>query len=80
MERRITRVGNSVGITLPSDLLKEAGLSQGDDVKLELKNGKITMSKKEQLVLPDGVDSDFMNLLTDVIKEHDEAFKGLVER
>ncbi|KQU27188.1 hypothetical protein CN689_06080 [Peribacillus butanolivorans] len=29
--------------------------------------------------LPKGVDAEFMEMLSDVIKEHDEAFKGLVD-
>lgn len=79
-ERKVTKIGNSFGITLPSELLKQVGLTQGDDVQVEVKDGKIVLRKKEQIALPDGVDADFMEILNDVIKEHDQAFKGLVDR
>lgn len=79
-ERKITKIGNSYGITLPKELLKEANISYGDNVTVELKNGKILVQREEEIKLPDGVDNEFMELLTDVIKEHETAFKGLVER
>ncbi|UFT98518.1 AbrB/MazE/SpoVT family DNA-binding domain-containing protein [Radiobacillus kanasensis] len=79
-ERKITKVGNSFGITLPTELLNQVGLAHGDDVHVEVKDGKILLRKKEQIKLPDGVDAEFMDILNDVIREHDKAFKGLVDR
>ncbi|WP_018664894.1 AbrB/MazE/SpoVT family DNA-binding domain-containing protein [Heyndrickxia acidiproducens] len=80
IERKVTKIGNSIGITLPPELLKQAGLTQGDDVQVEVNDGKIILRKKDQLHLPDGIDAEFMEFLNDVIKEHDKAFKGLVDR
>ncbi|MDC3418386.1 AbrB/MazE/SpoVT family DNA-binding domain-containing protein [Aquibacillus salsiterrae] len=79
-ERKVTKIGNSFGITLPTELLKQVGLAQGDDVQVEVKDGKIVLRKKEQVTLPEGVDAEFMDILNDVINEHDKAFKGLVNR
>ncbi|MCC5804107.1 AbrB/MazE/SpoVT family DNA-binding domain-containing protein [Rossellomorea vietnamensis] len=79
-ERKVTKIGNSLGITLPTDLLKQVGLAQGDDVQVEVVEGKIVLRKKEQLTLPEGVDAEFMDILNDVIKEHDQAFKGLGDK
>lgn len=79
-ERKVTKIGNSFGVTIPIELLKQVGLSQGDDVQVEVKDGKIILRKKEQITLPEGVDAEFMDILNDVIKEHDKAFKGLVTR
>lgn len=42
-ERKLTKVGNSYGITFPKEILKEAGITYGDTVKMELKDGKITL-------------------------------------
>lgn len=79
-ERKITKIGNSYGVTFPKELLKEAKISYGDHVSVELTDGQITMKKKEDITLPKGVDKDFMKLLSDVIEEHDTAFKGLVDK
>lgn len=79
-ERKLTKIGNSYGITFPKEILKEAGITYGDSVQMEFKEGKITLQKKEEIILPEGVDQEFMSVLTDVIKEHDIAFKGLVDK
>lgn len=80
IERKVTKIGNSYGITIPAEFLKESGLSYGDNVQLNVKDGEIVMRKKEEVSLPEGVDNEFMDILNDVIKEHEVAFKGLVER
>lgn len=81
VERKVTKIGNSYGITVPVEMLKEAGISYGDHVQLETnKKGEITVRKKSDVKLPEGVENDFMNTLNDVIKEHEIAFKGLVDK
>ena len=79
-ERKVTKIGNSYGVTFPKELLKEAGISYGDKLQLEQKDGNIVVRKQENISLPEGVDSSFIDLLNDVIKEHDTAFKGLVQK
>ncbi|HLQ71666.1 MAG TPA: AbrB/MazE/SpoVT family DNA-binding domain-containing protein [Bacillota bacterium] len=80
MERKVTKIGNSYGITFPKELLKEAGISYGDHVQLELEKGNIILHKKEKVKLPNGIDNDFLDIVNDVIREHDTAFKGLVDK
>src|SRR5699024_1938805 len=79
-DRKITKIGNSYGITFPKELLKEAKISYGDQVSVELMEGKITMEKKEDITLPEGVAPDFMQLLTDVNQGHDTAITGVVDK
>ncbi|WP_462421842.1 AbrB/MazE/SpoVT family DNA-binding domain-containing protein [Salinicoccus sp. Marseille-QA3877] len=79
-ERKVTKIGNSYGVSLPVDLLKETGLTYGGNIQIEREEGKIILRKKEIIDLPEGVDAEFMDVLNDVIKEHDKAFKGLVDR
>ena len=79
-ERKVSKIGNSYGVTLPADLLKETGLTYGGNIQIEREEGKIILRKKEIIDLPEGVDAEFMDVLNDVIKEHDKAFKGLVDR
>ncbi|MCD8511720.1 MAG: AbrB/MazE/SpoVT family DNA-binding domain-containing protein [Bacillus sp. (in: Bacteria)] len=71
-ERKVTKIGNSFGITLPAELLREVGLSQGDDVQVEVKDGKIILRKKEQInflkVLMPNSWISLMRLLKNMIK------------
>lgn len=79
-QRKISKFGNSFGITLPLDLLERLKMKQGDNIEVLEKDGKIILQKQEELTLPKGIGKEFMAILNEVIEEHDEAFKGLVDR
>ncbi len=43
------------------------------------KEGLIIQTNKD-ITLPEGVDAEFIDILNDVINEHDKTFRGLVNR
>ncbi|MDN8593288.1 AbrB family transcriptional regulator [Chryseobacterium mucoviscidosis] len=81
MERKVTKFGNSLGLTM-TDALKKLGLEQGDMVHIEVdqSNGEIVIKKSTKVNLPNGISSDFMDTLSDVMDEYDQALKGLKDR
>lgn len=79
-ERKITKVGNSFGVTIPSELLKRAGLKHGDDIQLELIDGVIQISKSRKVALPEGISEDFFDVLNETVSDYDQTIKGLVKR
>lgn len=79
-ERKITKIGNSYGITFPKELLKEAGIYYGDNIRLELQDGKIVLQKKEEVTLPKGISADFFDVLERNTKKHEETLQELVDR
>jgi antitoxin component of MazEF toxin-antitoxin module len=44
---KLTRVGNSTGITLPREVLTAASLDRGDEVTLQVRDGKIEITKTD---------------------------------
>ncbi|WP_448207434.1 AbrB/MazE/SpoVT family DNA-binding domain-containing protein [Azospirillum sp. sgz302134] len=42
---KLTKVGNSTGVTLPRDVLAAADLQRGDAVAVEVRDGRIEISK-----------------------------------
>lgn len=80
LERKITRIGQSYGVTIPLEMLKENGIDPGDSVVVEGKDGEISLRKSRKVELPKGISSDFFDVLEKTVQEHDEAFKGLVDR
>ncbi len=44
---RLTKVGNSTGITIPRDVLAEAQLDRGDEVTLSVRDGRIEIAKAD---------------------------------
>jgi antitoxin MazE len=82
MERKVTRIGNSLGVTM-TEALKKLGIEYGDEVKIEIKEdtGEIVIRKKRQHVeIPEGVDPNFFESLTKGMNEYDKTLKGLKDR
>ena len=44
-QRSLQRIGNSTGLVLPADLLKEAGLQRDDEVLVHAEAGRITITR-----------------------------------
>ncbi|MEJ9220359.1 AbrB family transcriptional regulator [Paenibacillus glucanolyticus] len=81
MERKVTKFGNSLGITM-TDALKQIGLNQGDSVLIEVNQstGEIIIKKSTKVALPNGISEDFMDTLSNVIDEYDQTLRGLKDR
>lgn len=69
MERKVTKFGNSLGITM-TDALKQIGLDQGDTVSIEVSpaTGEVIIKKSTKVSLPEGIRADFMDTLTMSLK------------
>lgn len=80
LERKITKIGKSYGITIPLELLKEHDIEPGDMVQISSHNGEISLQKSRKVDLPKGISSDFFKVLEETTTQHEEALKGLVDR
>jgi putative addiction module antidote len=81
MERKVTKFGNSLGITM-TEALKQIGLEVGDTVSIDVKeeNGEIIIRKARKVQLPIGISPDFLDTLSQVMEEYDDTLKGLKDR
>lgn len=81
MERKVTKFGNSLGITM-TEALKQIGLEMGDTVLVEVRqdNGEIIIKKANKVTLPPGISPDFMDTLSQVMEQYDETIRGLKDR
>jgi putative addiction module antidote len=77
-ERKITKVGNSSGITLPKELLEKINLKTGDEVYLELKGNEIIIKKK--ISLNQNISPDFFEILESSMDEYDSTIKALRDK
>lgn len=78
MQRKVTRIGNSLGVTL-TDALKIIDAKVGDNLNVEVVGNEIRIRKKREEV-PEGLDVEFFELVEEGMKEYDEAFKMLKDR
>ncbi|GJM77148.1 hypothetical protein HMSSN036_93640 [Paenibacillus macerans] len=81
MERKVTKFGNSLGITM-TEALKQIGLELGDTVQIDVRetDGEIIIRKANKVTLPAGISSEFLETLSGVMKKYDETLKGLKDR
>ncbi|MFC5700730.1 AbrB family transcriptional regulator [Cohnella faecalis] len=81
MERKVTKFGNSLGITM-TEALKKIGLELGDTVIVDVRddNSEIIIKKANKVTLPAGIGTDFMDTLSQVMEQYDETIKGLKDR
>jgi antitoxin MazE len=81
MERKVTKFGNSLGITM-TEALKQIGLELGDIVSIDVKEGseEIVIRKVQKVSLPAGISPDFLETLSQAMHEYDDTLKSLKDR
>ena len=81
MERKVTKFGNSLGITM-TEALKQIGLELGDTVHIDVKelDGEIVIRKANKIALPIGISPVFIETLSQVMARYDDTLKGLKDR
>lgn len=78
-ERKIIKIGNSYGITLPNELLKKSGINYGDSVEISASKSEISIQKKE-ITLSNAISPDFSDLLERNADKYQETIRDLVDR
>lgn len=81
LERKVVKFGNSLGSTFPKKVLNHLNVHQGDQIIYRLNDdGTVTIEKQTKVNLPHHIDLDFINTVSEVIDEYDEAIKKLAKR
>lgn len=71
--KKLQRIGNSTGVVIPADMLKESGLSAGDEVVIASSRGRFEIIALDK-------DFDAMVAAADsFIADHPNALKKLGE-
>ncbi|WZX99887.1 AbrB family transcriptional regulator [Bacillus sp. FSL W7-1360] len=81
MERKVTKIGSSIGMTFPPDVLEHLNIAPGDHISIEKQSdGTVVLRKSEKIQRPTGLSADFFDVLQKTVAEYDETIKGLVDR
>lgn len=82
VERKVTKIGNSLGITVPQEIINLLDVNLGDIVSLEVNdnNDEIIIKKQKKVSLPKDVAPAFLDIVSDVFERYDETLKGLANR
>jgi antitoxin MazE len=79
--RKVGRMGNSLGISLPKILAEKLNVVQGDEIEfIENEQGEIVLKKLRQMKLPENVRPEVLEAFFDVFEEDEGIFKDLRDR
>lgn len=82
VERKVTKIGNSLGITLPAEVLAHLNVKQGDEVIFHLEKGKVSF-KKRPVVNMEGfedIDQEFLEGMKELFGNYDDTLRNLANR
>ncbi|TGA98971.1 AbrB family transcriptional regulator [Sporolactobacillus shoreae] len=81
VQRKIFKMGNSYGSTYPIEVLEHLNAKPGDQVEFKLQaDGTVTIKKKNNVQLPDGIDPELIKTVTGVMNQYDRAIKELAKK
>ena len=74
MTRKLRRVGGSVMLPIPPEILRDAGLAVDDSVVIRSRMGHVEIEREA------GPDPDAMSFMDDFLAEYSEAMAKLASR
>lgn len=79
--RKIGRMGNSLGVSLPKDLARKLDINQGDEIEfIENDRGEVVLKKARQMVLPEHIRPEVLEAFFDVFEEDEGILEDLKDR
>lgn len=73
--KKLKRIGNSVGLILPRDLVAAADLDAGDEVMLTLHGRRIVVEPAERRA----GEREFASAFEQVLRRHGDAFRMMAD-
>lgn len=72
-KQKLTKIGNSIGIIIPKQLLDSLGLDVGNEVYLEQVQDKVVLDKNETT----SITPEFLEIAENIGRRYSDAFKEL---
>ncbi len=82
MRRKVFAVGNSKGVSIPAEYLRELDLAAGAevDVTLDEDHGRIVIAPVRAKKYPKGIDRVFVSQVNEFIEQYCPALKELAKK
>lgn len=80
IRRKVTKIGNSLGVTFNREILTRIGVDVGDDVDVIVNEsaGEIVLRKSQSL--PQSLDARFFYVLQANVEQYRKTIEGLRDR
>jgi antitoxin MazE len=81
VKRKVGRMGNSLGVSLPKKLADKLKVKQGDEIEfVEKASGEILLKKVRNVKIPDNVRPEVLETFYDVFEEDRGILDDLRDR
>jgi len=82
MHRKVCSIGNSRGVSIPTEILQELHLSVGSevDINLDEEGGRIIIEPARRKKYPKGISPEFVSQVNDFISHYEPALKALAKK
>ncbi|MCM3790393.1 transcriptional regulator [Domibacillus indicus] len=83
VERKITKIGNSLGVTFPQEVLEHLKVKQGESVVFRIgQNGEVIFKKRPAVNVEgfEDIDEDFLEGMKEMFSQYDNTLRNLVDR
>lgn len=71
--RKLRRAGNSSVVSVPTEVIAALGVTNGDNLKFNVKNNQVTIEKEVN------EDEEFYRMLDETFDKYDQALRKLVD-
>jgi putative addiction module antidote len=69
-EGKLRKIGNSLGVIIPANILKKIGVGYGDTVTITYENGEVKIKNPDNNVIDEDLKEKVIAILDEYFKEH----------
>ena len=80
IHRKVTKIGNSLGVTFTKDALQKLHLNLGDDVEIIVNENEGEIVLRKSVSVPQGLDPQFFKTLQANVEQYRQTIEGLKDR
>jgi putative addiction module antidote len=70
--KKIIRIGNSSGVVIPSEILKQIGVENGDTVFMTVEDGELIIRSESQKETNNNFKEKVIAIIEEYMEEHDK--------
>lgn len=78
--RKVTRIGNSLGVTFTKNALQKLHLDLGDDLEIIVNENEGEIVLRKLVPIPQGIDPKFFETLKANVEQYRQTIEGLKDR
>ena len=78
--RKVNQTGNSITVSIPSEIAKQMDIKKGDDVSVIFESSANEFIVRKKPTLPENVRPEIISALDKIINRYDETLKNLRDR